>query len=258
MPVHLRKSKLLLMQLPVYFISDIHLMLQQDEYEKKRQEKLFRLMDYVAQSGGTLFIVGDLFDFYFEYKHVIPKVYFPLYQQMYSLKNKGVEIYFVTGNHDHWTLDFMGQTLTTKVYDDDLSIDIQGKRFYITHGDGILSLDRGYRLLKAIIRSKLFIWLYRALHPAVGYGIANAISKRGRHDEHPQEYNEKVLNELKVFTETVVADGHDYVITGHYHQATVENVNGGKLVVLGDWLQYFSYAVFDGNDIELKFWKNDA
>ena len=83
MPVHLQKSKLLLMQLPVYFISDIHLMLQYDEREKKRQEKLFRFMDSVAQSGGTLFIIGDLFDFYFEYKHVIPKVYFPFYKSVF-------------------------------------------------------------------------------------------------------------------------------------------------------------------------------
>ncbi len=258
MPVHLQKSKFLLMHLPVYFISDIHLMLHYDEIERKRQEKLFRFMDSIAQSGGTLFIIGDLYDFYFEYKHVIPKVYFPFYQKLYSLKNKGIEIHFVTGNHDHWTLDFMGQTLTTKVYNDDVSMDIHGKQFYLTHGDGILSWDRGYRLLKTFIRSRLFIWLYRWLHPTIGYGIAHFISKRGRHYKHSQEYNEKVLNELKVFTETVAADGHDYVITGHYHQAAVENVNGGKLVVLGDWLQYFSYAVFDGNDIELKFWNTDA
>jgi len=246
------------MQLPVYFISDIHLMLQYDEREKKRQEKLFRFMDSVAQSGGTLFIIGDLFDFYFEYKHVIPKVYFPFYQKLYGLKNKGVEVHFVAGNHDYWTLDFMGQTLTTKVYFDDVALDIHGKRFYLTHGDGILSWDRGYRLLKGVIRSRLFIWLYRCLHPTIGYGIAQTISKKGRHFEHSQEYNEKVLKELRIFTETIAADGHDYVITGHYHQACIENVNGGKLVVLGDWLQYFSYAVFEGNELELKFWEANA
>ena len=84
------------------------------------------------------------------------------------------------------------------------------------------------------------------------------ISKKGRHYEHSQEYNEKVLKELRIFSETIAADGHDYVITGHYHQACIENVNGGKLVVLGDWLQYFSYAVFDGNELELKFWEANA
>ena len=258
MPIHPQKSKFLCMQLPVYFISDIHLMLQYDEQEKKRQEKLFRFMAFVAQSGGTLFIIGDLYDFYFEYKHVIPKVYFPFYQKLFSLKNSGVDIHFITGNHDHWTMDFMGETLTTKVYFDDVSIDIHGKRFYLTHGDGILSWDRSYRVLRTIIRSKLFIWLYRWLHPTIGYGIAHTISKKGRHYNHSKEYNEKVMSELKVFTETVAADGHDYVLTGHYHQAKIENVNGWKLVVLGDWLKYFSYAIFDGNELELKFWEENA
>ena len=96
------------------------------------------------------------------------------------------------------------------------------------------------------------------LAPAIGYGIAHAISKKGRHYDHSPEYNENVLNELKAFTEKKISEGNDIVITGHYHQATIENVNGGKLVVLGDWLQYFSYAVFDGNDIELKFWNANA
>ncbi len=109
-----------------------------------------------------------------------------------------------------------------------------------------------------MIRSRIFVWLYRCLHPAIGYGIAHSISKKGRHYDHSPEYNQNILNELKTFTDKKINEGHDIVITGHYHQATIENVNSGKLVVLGDWLQYFSYAVFDGNDIKLKFWNADA
>lgn len=246
------------MQLPVYFISDIHLALDHSEQEKERQQKLFHFLDHIVQTNGTLVIVGDLFDFYFEYKHVIPKVYFPFYQKLYSLKQSGIEVHFITGNHDHWVLDFMEDTLTHRVYTDDATWEISGKKFYLTHGDGILSWDRGYRLLKSILRNRLFIWLYRWIHPTIGYGIALAISKRGHHYEHSKEYNKKVLSELKVFAETISADGFDYVITGHYHQATIENVNGGKLVVLGDWIQYFSYGIFDGNELELKFWESDA
>ncbi|HDY75206.1 MAG TPA: UDP-2,3-diacylglucosamine diphosphatase [Candidatus Marinimicrobia bacterium] len=246
------------MQLPVYFISDIHLMLDYSEQEKERQQKLFHFLDYIVQTNGTLVIVGDLYDFYFEYKHVIPKVYFPFYQKLYSLKQAGIEVHFITGNHDHWILDFMEDTLTHRVYTDDTTLEISGKKFYLTHGDGILSWDRGYRLLKSILRNKLFIWLYRWVHPTIGYGIAHAISKRGYHYKHSTEYNKKVLSELKVFAETISADGFDYVITGHYHQSTIENVNGGKLVVLGDWIQYFSYGIFDGNELELKFWESDV
>ncbi len=244
------------MQLPVYFISDVHLMLKRSKQEKKRQEKLFRFLDHVQNTGGTLIIIGDLYDFYFEYKHVIPKVYFPFYQQLYSVKQSGVGIHFVTGNHDHWTMEFMEETLTNTVSKEDWTFEINGKRFYLTHGDGILSWDWGYRLLKTVIRSRLFIWLYRWIHPTIGYGIAHFISKKGRHYEHTNDYNTKVLNELIVFAETITADGFDYVLTGHYHQATIENVNGGKLVVLGDWLRYFSYGLFEGNELELKFWES--
>ena len=178
-----------------------------------------------------------------------------LYQKYIFLS---IQNYFVTGNHDHWTMDFMNETLTHKVHPDDVSIEISGKKFFLTHGDGILSWDVGYRLLKKVIRSRIFVWLYRCLHPAIGYGIAHSISKKGRHYDHSPEYNQNILNELKTFTDKKINEGHDIVITGHYHQATIENVNSGKLVVLGDWLQYFSYAVFDGNDIKLKFWNADA
>ncbi|MFQ6678254.1 MAG: UDP-2,3-diacylglucosamine diphosphatase [Fidelibacterota bacterium] len=245
------------MELPVYFISDIHLMLDNSEQEKERQQKLFRFFQKIAETHGSLFIVGDLFDFYFEYKHVIPKVYFPLYQKLYSLKQSGVEVHFITGNHDHWTLDFIEETLAYRVYKDDTTIELNGKKFYLTHGDGILSWDTGYRILKTVLRNKLFIWLYRWIHPTIGYGIAHAISARGHHYHHTQEYNNKVLSELKIFAETISADGFDYVIMGHYHQSTIENVNGGKLVVLGDWIQYFSYGIFDGNELEIKYWESD-
>ncbi len=246
------------MQLPVYFISDIHLLLDRSDQEKQRQEKLFRFFEKIADTKGTLIIVGDLFDFYFEYKHVVPKVYFSFYQKLYHLKNSNVEIHFITGNHDHWVLDFMEKTLANYVYKEDSALTINGKNFYLTHGDGIMSWDRGYRFLKSILRHRLFIWLYRWVHPTIGYGIAHAISKRGRHYEHSEEYNEKVLGELRVFAETISADGFDFIITGHYHQATIENVKGAKLVVLGDWIKYFSYGFFDGNDFKLKFWEPNA
>lgn len=246
------------MQLPLYFISDVHLMMDVNETEKIRQEKLFRFLDFVKSSGGTLFILGDLYDFYFEYKYVIPKFFFPAYAKLYELKQHGIEIQFITGNHDHWTLDFMNQTLTDKVHVQDVQLSVSGKKFYLTHGDGILSWDLGYRLLKRILRSRIFVALYRSLHPAIGYRIALALSKKGQHYDHSAEYNEKVLNELMAFAREKVQEGNDIIITGHYHQAKLENVDSGKLVVLGDWLQYFSYAYFDGNDIALKFWEKHA
>ena len=166
------------MDLPVYFISDIHLMLKRTESEVNRQKVLFNFLDHVKQTGGTLIINGDLFDFYFEYKDVIPKKYFSIYNQLYMLKNAGIEIHYIVGNHDYWVMDFIENTITTKTYRDDVTLELNGKKFYISHGDGNLSWDHGYRLLKKIVQSKLFTRMYRLLHPNIGYRIAGWISKK--------------------------------------------------------------------------------
>lgn len=246
------------METPVYFISDIHLMLNLTPAEKERQEKLFRFLSHVKDTGGTLIINGDLFDFYFEYKHVIPKNYFKFYYNLYTLKNSGVEIHFILGNHDWWVLDFITETLTTKTYFDDATININGKKFYITHGDGYLSWDSGYRLLRSIIRSRLFIWLYRWIHPRIGYMFAHWISKKGEHYKHSEEYNLRICNELKISAQVQIDQGFDYFITGHYHQAQEIPINGGKMIILGDWLNYFTYGYFDGNELILKYWEKNA
>ena len=148
------------MKLPLYFISDIHLKLTLDKAETDRRKKLYRLLDKICETGGTCFFVGDLFDFYFEYPDVIPKAYIDFYEKASHMKKNGVDLHFKTGNHDHWFLDFLEQNIMTKVYTDDIDMEVNGKRFFITHGDGILSWDHGYRLLKKVIRSKIFITIF--------------------------------------------------------------------------------------------------
>ena len=245
------------MHSPVYFISDAHLAIQSSKEEHQKQQRLFQFFHHVAHTGGTLFILGDLFDFYFEYPHVIPKMYFQLYHELFYLKSKGVALHFMAGNHDYWFQDFISDKLFDKTYTDNTIIEVNGKKFYLTHGDGILSWDRGYRLLKMVIRNPVFIWLYRWVHPTIGYSIANWISKKGQHYEHSDKYNERILSELEAFSKPHITNGVDYVITGHYHQATEKMINGGKLLILGDWIHYFTYGYFNGNDLSLKFWETD-
>lgn len=223
----------------------------------ERQSQLLQFLHYVESTGGTLFINGDLFDFYFEYNDVIPKMYFPLYNSLFNLKTSGVEVHYLVGNHDYWIKDFITKTLMTKAYLEDVTLEINHKKFYITHGDGYLSWDRGYRILKAFIRNPLFIWFYRWIHPRIGYAFAHWVSKKGEHYEHPEEYNQKIEDEMKIHAQAKINSGYDYFITGHYHQAREIPVNGGKMLILGDWLNYFSYGYFDGKDIRLKFWGKD-
>ena len=245
------------MDLPIYFISDIHLMLKREESEIRRQNILFKFLDHVKETGGTLIINGDLFDFYFEYKDVIPKVFVHFYHQILNLRSAGIKVHYVLGNHDFWVQDFITETLFDKTYFTDTTFNVNGKKIYVTHGDGYLSWDRGYRLLKRIIRSRLFIWFYRWIHPNIGYAFGRWVSKKGEHYIHSDQYNERIANEMSIQANKRLEEGFDFFITGHYHQAKELSLKSGKLVILGDWLSFFSYAKFDGQDLKLHFWKKD-
>lgn len=239
------------MDLPVYFVSDIHLMLNDSKKSRRRQDNFFRFLSKVKESGGTLFIVGDLFDFYFEYPHTIPKMFFDLYYQIQDLRNHNIDIHYLLGNHDYWVQDFMTKKLMTTVYFNDADFTCTGKKFHLTHGDGILSWDRGYRILKTVIRNRVFIGLYRWLHPTIGYAIAHWVSKRGYSNGHSDEYNECVQTELTSYAEYFIKQDVDYVISGHYHQRVDKDIRGGKLLILGDWIHAPSYGYFDGKHLSL-------
>ena len=244
------------MDLPVYFISDIHLSLDLSKQEKNRQETLFEFLHHVEKTGGTLIINGDLFDFYFEYKNVIPKMYFNFYYEIMKIRESGIKVHYILGNHDYWVQDFITDQLFDKTYESDTAFELGNKNFYITHGDGYLSWDKGYRTLRSIIRSKLFISLYRMIHPSIGYAIANFISKKGSNYQHSEDYAKKISNEMAFHAKKRIESGYNYFISGHYHQAEERKINNGKMVILGDWLSFFTYAKFDGDNLKLHYWKN--
>ncbi len=243
------------MQVPIYFISDIHLMLKSSQDEHVKIEKLFQFFHFISKSGGTLIIGGDLFDFYYEYPYVIPKQYFEVYTQLYQLQKSGIEIHYLLGNHDYWTLDFLSKKLNMIIHEDDMNFEINGKKFYLTHGDGLLSWEHSYRTVKAMLRHRFFIWLFRWVHPTIGYRFAEWVASRSRHFEHSAEHNEKVRKELIRVATPTIKNGIDYFLTGHYHQHTEIKIGKGKLIILGEWIKTFSYAVFNGEDLELKKFK---
>lgn len=245
------------MKTPVYFISDIHLKLSLDNNEKKRRNKLYRLFDQIMETGGSCFFMGDLFDFYFEYPDLIPKSYFDFFEKTKVLKENGITLYFLAGNHDYWVGDHITNDIMDEVYLDDKQVEINGKKFFLTHGDGLLSWDHGYRLLKKVIRSKAFIWLFHWLHPTIGYRIAGMISRSGKKDTHGEDFNEDVRVELQKVAKEHFDNGYDFMISGHYHLGEMFLIEKGKLVVLGDWFHRPSYAVFNGEDLELRHLEDD-
>ncbi|MFQ6673702.1 MAG: UDP-2,3-diacylglucosamine diphosphatase [Fidelibacterota bacterium] len=243
------------MNLPLFFISDIHLRLTISDEEKEKRAQLIRFIDHVVEQQGTLFIVGDLFDFWFEYKYVMPKAFFDVQTALYRAKSNGVEIFFVPGNHDYWVKDFVQETIFTQVFPKGTNLEISEKKFLVVHGDGILSWDRGYRLLRRIIRNRWFVFLFRLLHPDLGFVVARTISRSGRHPTHTDEYNRAVITELMDYAHDECEEGVDFVIMGHYHQLKQVHLENGTLVVLGDWLEHRSFGLFDGKEFSLNYWR---
>jgi len=246
------------MKTPVYFISDIHLKLNNSKKEISRRKHLYKLLDKIIDTGGTCFFVGDIFDFYFEYPDLIPKAYTDFYIKAYEMKNNNIDLHFLVGNHDYWIQSFIKKNIMNNIYFNDAIFKINNKKFIVTHGDGLLSWDHGYRILKFIIRSKVFIWLLSWLHPTLTYKIAKFISRSGYHDSSSMKNNQKVKNELKSIAKTHFDNNLDYMICGHYHLGEMFELNKGKLAVLGDWFHKPSYAIFDGKELNLINWTNDT
>jgi UDP-2,3-diacylglucosamine hydrolase len=240
------------MQLPIYFISDVHLMLKSSQDEHVKTRKLFQFFEFVSKSRGTLIIGGDLFDFYYEYPYLIPKQYFEVYTQLYLLHKSGIEVHYLLGNHDYWIMDFLPTKLNIIIHKNDMVFEINGKQFHLTHGDGLLSWERSYRIIKKMLHLRFFIWSFRWLHPTLGYRFAQWVASRSRHFEHSYEHNEKIRKELIRIATPIIENGIDYFLTGHYHQHTEESIGKGKLIILGEWIKTFSYAVFDGEGLTLK------
>jgi len=242
--------------LPYFFISDVHLRLIITPEEREKRETLIRFIKHVTDSKGTLIIVGDFFDFWFEYKYVMPKAYFDVLTALYQAKQSGIEIHYVLGNHDFWAADFDHNEIFTNIYKKELIIKINGEKFHVIHGDGLLSKDRSYRILRSIIRNRFFIFLFRLIHPDIGYQIARWVSRRGRHNTYSKEHNDAVVNELSDIAGSFLENDADYVIMGHYHQVKHRNLEKGNLILLGDWIKHRSFGYFDGNDFSMNYWKN--
>jgi len=210
----------------------------------------------VGKDASHLYIIGDLFDFWYEYKKYIPKIYFAFLYKFRFLANKGIEIHYLAGNHDFFLGQFFDNDLGVKTWLDEYEFSLNGKKFYIWHGDGLGKKDGGYRFLKKIMRSKINQKLFSWIHPDIGFSVARLFSGSSR------KYTNQ-LNHLRdesdyfQFAEEQFKNGVDYVLMGHRHNPLVHQVGGKKYINLGDWIKYFTYAVFDGQNLELMHYTNE-
>ena len=207
----------------------------------------------IENSKGSIFIMGDFFDYYFEYNRNNPNYFERIFSLLEKIKTKGIEVYFIAGNHDFW-IGKKFQSVITKSFLSDQILSEGNKRIYVTHGDGILSWDKGYRLLKFILRSKIFRFLYSLLPKNIALKVANRISYE-RKDSHKinNDKLEKIHSELIQYSRSKWDKGCDIVIMGHYHHSFNFSENQKQLIILDDCCdQQFNYAKYDGNSISIK------
>jgi len=235
----------------VYFFSDVHLGMGLYDAELLRERELIGFLDHVKKDACQIFIVGDLFDYWFEYKTVILKGFLRLLAKLSELTEMGVKVSLVCGNHDYWTRDYLQRELGLQVYKNPVSLELLGKRFFIHHGDGITKGDIGYKILKKILRNKINIFLFYLLHPDIATFIAKYSSRKSR---YYRDGNIQQVEELINFAKEKIRQGCDFVIMGHNHIPMIKEIEHGVYVNLGDWINRKTYAVFDGKSIELKEW----
>ena len=254
------------MQLPagkkIYFASDFHLGIPSREVSLERERRLCRWMDKISEDATILYLVGDLFDVWFEYKNVIPKGHTRFLGKLAELRDSGLAIEAFTGNHDLWMRGYFEDELGIPVHHAPIRREYNGKKFIIAHGDGLGPGDHGYKLLKKVLRSPFSQWLYRRIHPDTGVGMAGWFSGLGpKHVENKEETFQGpdreflVQYSLSVLKEEPV----DYFIFGHRHLALDYPLPGSNAhyINLGDWIRYDSYAVFDGEQTTLQFFKEE-
>ncbi len=234
---------------PIIFFSDAHLGLGSREEDRRKEERLVAFLRSVAHTAEHIFIVGDLFDYWFEYRTVVPKGHVRILGALAEVRDRGVGITYVVGNHDFWMRDYFPEELGIEVCPDPIERVLYGKRFLIHHGDGLLRNDTGYRILKAVLRNRVNIFLFSLVHPDLTGWIARWSSRTSRQHTGKKVYEG---NDMVEFARQKIRDGADVVVMGHNHQSHFERYQRGTYVNLGDWMDENTYAVFDGKRISLR------
>lgn len=244
-----------------YFLSDFHLGAPDHTASLERERTIVQFLDEIKNDAEEIFLVGDLFDFWYEYRKVVPKGYVRLLGKLAELSDKGIPMHFFAGNHDMWMRDYFQKELNIPVYFEPKEFERNGKRFLIGHGDGLGPGDHGYKRLKKVFRNPVSKWLFGILPPVAGMGLAHYMSRRSRAQTGVNE--EVFLGEDKEWLivyckEMLKKQAYNYFVFGHRHLAIDYRLGEqSRYINLGDWIRYFTYAVFDGNDVSLKSYKGN-
>lgn len=240
----------------IYFISDFHLGVPDYESSLAREKKIVRWLDSIKNDAAEIYLVGDIFDWWFEYKKAVPRGYVRLLGTLALLSDAGVKLHYFTGNHDMWVFDYLPSELGAKLYREPVVRMLGDKKFFIGHGDGLGPGDKGYKFIKKVFSSKLCQWLFARFHPNFGTWLANYFSRSSRAATGSSDeiYLGDDKEFLMVFCNDFIKTQHiDFFIFGHRHLVLDKKIGtSSRYINLGEWISNSYYAVWDGADLELK------
>ena len=238
----------------IYFASDFHLGSPNQKESREREKKICEWLSSIENEAKEIYLVGDIFDFWFEYKRVIPKGFERLKGKLANLADNGVEIHFFPGNHDLWTFGYLQEELGLIIHKEPLIKTINNQVFYITHGDGLGRGGSKYKFLKSIFSSQICQWMFSKIHPNLGVKIAHLWSKKSR-KKGGQIDKEKLRSNLLDYSKKILANKNiNYFIFGHIHDPIeIELSPSAKYINLGDWINHFSYLEFQENNLLFKY-----
>jgi UDP-2,3-diacylglucosamine hydrolase len=246
----------------IYFASDFHLGVPSAEKSLDREKRIVRWLDAIKLDAAEIWLLGDLFDFWFEYKTVAPRGYVRFLGKLAEITDRGIPIHVFTGNHDMWIFDYLPEATGVILHRKPLTREWNGKKFMIGHGDGLGPGDHGYKFIKKVFANPVCQWLFKWIHPDVGIGIANFFSGRSRlaNDDYDKVYLGDDKEWLAIYAKEVLQKEHfDYFVFGHRHLPIDISVGpNSRYINLGEWINYNSYAVFDGEDLKMNTFEKGA
>lgn len=240
----------------IYFVSDMHFGIPDRDSSFMREELFIDWLNQISKDATDLFIMGDMFDFWFEWKHVVPRGYIRLLGKLAELSDNGINLHFFIGNHDMWMFDYFEKELKAKIYRKNQIIELQEKKLLLSHGDGLGPGDNGYKFIKAIFRNKISQWFYARLHPNFATALALFFSNKSRYSnikkntENHQRERQLTVSQVVFAKETLKNEHIDYFIFGHQHTPEKEDLSqNSTLYNIGNWITDFSYLKLENGKI---------
>ncbi len=246
----------------IYFASDNHLGAPTSERSQPREKKFVRWLESIRKDAAAIFLLGDLFDFWFEYGTVVPKGFTRTLGKLAEITDSGIPVYYFVGNHDLWMNGYFEEELNIPVFHRPQVFEIGGKEFFIGHGDGLGPGDKGFKRMKKVFTNPVAKWFFRWLHPDLGVRVAQYFSVKnrlisGEEDVHFLGEDKEWL--VQYAKKKLEARHYDYFVFGHRHlPLDIELSKESRYINLGDWIGYFSYGVFDGKDLQLAYFEKDS